>query len=106
MTRPIVLVAMGCYTEPAIVHCAHVLQKLHFFQFFNFFHNLHDLPQKEKMITCIYRKKNNSFFFNNFHGLPQKKITRMYRKKITRVDNFFVHELHFSRGGDWALSMG
>ena len=35
--RPIVKVTMGCRTEPAAVHIAHVLQRLHFFQFFNFF---------------------------------------------------------------------
>ena len=35
--RPIIKVAMGCRTEPAAVHIAHVLQKLHFFQFFSFF---------------------------------------------------------------------
>ena len=27
---------MGCHTDPATVHIAHVLQRLHFFQFFNF----------------------------------------------------------------------
>ena len=47
---------MGCRTEPAAVHIAHVLQRLDFFQFFNFFYNLHDLQQKKK-ITRIYSIK-------------------------------------------------
>ena len=63
---------MGCCTEPAAVHIAHVLQRLHFFQFFIFFYNSHDLPQKK-----------------NYTHLPQKQITRL--------DNFFVHDLHFSQ---------
>ena len=67
---------MGSRTEPAAVHIAHVLQRLHFFQFFNFFNNLHDFPQK--------------------------KITRIYRKKITRLAGFFVH-LHFSLLGMTAI---
>ena len=93
--RPIVKVAMGCRTELAAVHIAHVLQRLHFFQFFNFFkNNLHALPQKK--IARPYRKKKTIFVYNS-HDLPQKKITRIYRKqKITRLDDFFVHDLHFS----------
>ena len=72
---------MGCRTEPAAVHIAHVLQRLHFFQFFNLFNNLHELPQKK--ITRPYRK-NEKFTFcfiiqttyrkkNDMH-LPQKKL--------------------------------
>ena len=38
---------MGCHTEPAFVHIAHVMQKLHFFQFFNCFCSLHDPPQEK-----------------------------------------------------------
>ena len=72
------LVAMGCRTEPAIVHSAHVLQKLHFFQFFNLLYKLHDLPQKK--ITRIYLKKRFNFCYNS-HNLPQNKITRIYRQK-------------------------
>ena len=34
--RPIVKVTMGCCTEPAAVHIAHVLRRLHFFPFFSF----------------------------------------------------------------------
>ena len=71
--RPIVKVAMGCRTEPAAVHIAHVLQRLDFFQFFNFFYNLHDLQQKKKNYTHLQHKK-----------------------KITRLYGFFVHDLHFS----------
>ena len=41
VSRDTVKVAMGCRMEPAAVHIAHVLQRLHFFQFFlNIFHNL------------------------------------------------------------------
>ena len=68
--RPIVKVAMGCHTDPAALHIAHVLQRLHFFQSFNFFYNL--------------------------HHLPQKKLHALTAKKITRLDDFFVHDLHFS----------
>ena len=56
MRCPIVKVAVGCLMEPAVVHIARVLQKLHFFQFFNLFTILHDLPQKKN--TRIYRQKN------------------------------------------------
>ena len=70
---------MGCRKEPAAVHIAHVLQRLHLFQFVNFFYNLHDLPQKK--ITRPYRNKKNSIFFYNSHDLPQKKSTRIYGKK-------------------------
>ena len=81
---------MGCHTEPAAVHIAHVLQRLHFFQFFNFFYNLHDLPQKEKI---------QFFFIIHTTYSKNKKITRIYsqKNKITRLDGFFVHDLHFSR---------
>ena len=78
---------MGCRTEPAAVHIPHVLQKLHFFQFRKFFfkNNLRDLPQKTiqffVIIHMTYRKKN---------------CTHLPQKKITRLDNFFVHDLHFS----------
>ena len=72
---------MGCHTEPAAVHIAHVLQRLHFFQFFNFFYNLHDLPQK-KNYTPLAQKKiiQNSFY--NLHDLPQKNYTHLPQKKL------------------------
>ena len=64
--RPIAKVAMGCHTEPAPIHIAHVLEKMHFFQFLKFFinyityhkknFNLQDFPQNRK-ITCSYRRK-------------------------------------------------
>ena len=55
---------MGCCAEPAAVHIAHVLQRLHFFQFF----------------TRPYRKKRFNFFLI---------IHTTYRKKkITRLDDF------------------
>ena len=56
------------------------------FNFSILFFNLHDLPQ-EKNYTHLPQKKFN--FFYNLHNLPQEKITRL--------DDFFVHELHFSR---------
>ena len=78
---------MACRTEPAAVHIAHVLQRLHFFQFFNFFYNLHDLPQKQN--TLPYRKNKKFIFFNNSHDLQQKKITRIYSKKNYTTRRFF-----------------
>ena len=79
---------MGCRTEPAAVHIAHMLQKLHFFQFFNFFCNLHDLPQKK--ITRADHKKKTIVLYNLQD--KRKKNTRIYRKKKdTRLDNFFLH---------------
>ena len=88
--RPIVKVALGCRTEPAAVHIAHVLQRLHFFQFFNFFlDNLHALPQKLHALTV----KKNQFFFINSHDLPQKKITHIYRKKNYTTRRFFCTRL-------------
>ena len=95
---------MGCRTEPATVHVAHVLRKLHFFQFFNFCYNLHDLPQ-EKNYTPLPQKKIQFFFIihttyrkKKLHAFTAKKnYTHLPQKKITRLDNFFVHDLHFSR---------
>ena len=93
--RPIVKVAMGCRTEPAAVHIAHVLQRLDFFQFSIFCYNLQDLPQKK--ITRPYRKNRKiHFFFHNSHDLPQKKLHAFTAKKITRLDDFLVNGLHFS----------
>ena len=71
---------MGCHTEPAAVHIAHVLQRLHFFQFFNFF-IIYTTYRKKKKLHTLTAKKNNSIFFYNSHDLPQKKIARIYRKK-------------------------
>ena len=79
---------MGCHTEPAAVHIAHVLQMLHFFQLFIFF-IIYTTYRKNKKIALPYRKnKKNQFFFYNSYDLQQKKITRL--------DGFFVHGLHFS----------
>ena len=96
--RPIVKFAMGCRTEPAAVHIAHVLQELHFFQFFNLFYNLHDLPQKNKL-HAIAAKKNNFFPIIHTH-LPQKKITRfddfLYTSCIFHVSKIaYLLELGF-----------
>ena len=56
---------MGCRTELAAVHIAHVLQRLHFFQFFNFF-----------VIYTTY---------------PPKKLHTFTAKKITRLNDFFLY---------------
>ena len=68
---------MGCRAEPAVVHIAHVLQKVAFLSIFHFFYNLHDLTQKK--FTRPYRKKKINFFYNS-HDLPQKKnyTTRLF----------------------------
>ena len=78
---------MGCRTEPAAVHIAHVLQRLDFFQFFNFFYNLHDLKQKKNYTT--YRK--NSIFFYNSHDLQQKKIHAFTAKKKLHDYTVFLY---------------
>ena len=78
---------MGSRTELAMVHIVYVLQKLHFFPYSNFFLQLHYLLRKGKLHAP-------SFFligricFHNLHSLPQKKVTRLH--------DFFAHELHFS----------
>ena len=81
---------MGCRMEPVV---AHVLQKLHFFQFFNFFLQFARFTAK-KICTCLPQKKFN-FLCINYTSYCKKKL-RIYRKKITQPDDFFVHELHFS----------
>ena len=94
---------MGCHTEPAAVHIAHVVQRLHFFQFFNFFYNLHDLPQIK--ITRPYRKK-KFIFFIIYTTYRKKKLHAFTAKKITRLDDFFVHDLHFSPWNLLFLNLG
>ena len=74
---------MGCRTEPAAVHIAHVLQRLHFFQFFNFFYNLHDLPQKKIQ------------FFFIIHTTYQKKLHAFTAKKNYMTKQFFCTRLTF-----------
>ena len=74
---------MGCRTEPAAVHIAHVLQRLHFFKFFNFFFIIYaPLPQKK------------SIFFYKTHDLPQTKSTHLPQKKST-TRRFFCTRLTF-----------
>ena len=86
---------MGCRTEPAAVHIAHVLQRLDFFQFFNFFYNLHDLPQK-KNLHDLPQKLKNSIFFYNSHDLQQKKnCTHLQQKKNYTTIRFFGTRLTF-----------
>ena len=62
---------MGCRTEPAAVHIAYVLQRLHFFQFFIFF-----------IIYMIYRK---------LHAFTAKKNHTTRRFFCTRL-TFFTRE--------------
>ena len=87
---------MGCRTEPAAVHIAHVLQRLDFFQIFNFFYNLHDLPQKKNYTT--YRKNKKIQFFFIIHTTYSKKKLHAFtaKKKLHDYTVFFVHDLHFS----------
>ena len=70
---PIVKVAMGCCTEPAIVHIARVFQKWHFFSSFNF--------SKSFIITHQKNTRTDGFFFHlsDFFYALQKEITHLYR---------------------------
>ena len=84
--RPIVKVAMGCCTEPADVHIAHVLQKLHAFQFFNLFYNLQDLPQR-KNYSIGHFFLYTTYIFHNL-CLKTKVLAKKYnlcqKRKFTR----------------------
>ena len=95
--RPIVKVAMGCRTEPAAVHIAHVLQRLDFFQFFNFFYNLHDLQQKKKIYTTYSKKKKIQFFFIIHTTYSKKKKLHAFtaKKKNYTTIRFFCTRLTF-----------
>ena len=77
---------MGCRTEPAIVHIAYVLQKLHFFQFFHFFDNLHDFPQNN--YTCVQKKI--QFFFIICTIYHEKNYTHLPSTKLHDL-TIFVH---------------
>ena len=59
-----------------------------------FFYNLHDLPQKKNYMHLP--KKTNSIFFLIYTTCCKKKLHTFTAKKITRLDDFFIHELHFS----------
>ena len=89
---------MGCRTEPASVHIAHVLQKLHFFQFFNFFLTLHDFPQKRLRALTAKIKEFNFFFI--IHATYRKKKLKAFivGKKISRLDDLFCTRLTFFTG--------
>ena len=82
---------MGCCTEPAAVHIAHVLQRLHFFQFFNFFYNLHDLPQIKNYTT--YRKNKKIQFFSIIHATysKKKKYTHLQQKRKLHDYTVFLY---------------
>ena len=69
---------MGCRTEPAAVHIAHVLQQLHFFQSSIFF-IIYTIYRKKKLHALTAKK--NSIFIYNLHGLPQKKLHVFIAKK-------------------------
>ena len=71
---------MGCRTEPAAVHVAHVLQRLHFFQFFIFF-IIYTTYRKKKLHALTAKIKKINFFYNSHDLPPKKKITRIYHKK-------------------------
>ena len=75
---------MGCRTEPAAVHIAHVLQRLHFFQFFNFF-MIWTTYCKKKFYTYLPQKKFDFFFI----------IHKTYRKKNYTNRRFFCTQLTF-----------
>ena len=87
--RPIVKVAMGCRTEPAAVHIAHVLQRLDFFQFFNFFYNLHDLQQKKKLHD-LQQKKKIQFFFIIHTTYSKKKKLHAFTAKKKKLHDYTV----------------
>ena len=63
------------------------------FQFFFIINTTY--RQKRKKYTHSPQKK-NQILFNNLYDFPQKKLHAFTAKKITRLDNFFVHDLHFS----------
>ena len=86
---------MGCHTEPAARHIAHVLEKLHFFQFFNFFKIIYTTYRSKK--NCMYLLQKNQFFFIIYTTYRKKKLHAFTAKNITQLDDFFVRDLHFSR---------
>ena len=71
---------MGCRTEPAAVHIAHVLQRLHFFQFFNL-----------TIIYTTYRKNKKIHFFYNSHDLQQKKKLHAFTEKKLHGYTVFLY---------------
>ena len=85
---------MGCRTESAAVHIAHVLQRLHFFQFFKFC-----LLTAKKKLHALTAKKKIQFFLI-IHTTYRKKKLHAFtaKKKYTTRQFFFLHDLHFSHG--------
>ena len=94
---------MGCRTEPAAVHIAHVLQRLHFFQFFNFFFSIYTTYRKNK-IHSLTAKIKNSFFLIIHTTYSKKKLHAFTAKKITRLDGFFVRLTFFTLLPKWTLA--
>ena len=76
---------------------------------FSIFFIIYTTYRKNKKITLPYSKNKKIQFFFIIHTFysKNKKITRIYSKKnkITRLDGFFVHDLHFSLPeGLWAMT--
>ena len=71
---------MGCCTEPAFVHVAHVMQKLHFFQFFNFFLNLRKLPQKKDYMHSPQKKFQLLFVIYRLYATTKNYMTYSTKK--------------------------
>ena len=77
-------------------YCAFIV-KVAFLSLFQFCFIIYTTYLKKKLHALTAKKKIH--FFYNLHNLPQKKNTRIYRKKkIIRLDDFFVHNVHFSQG--------
>ena len=92
------------YGTGSCTYCAYIANVAFFFlQLFNFFYNLH-----EKNYTPLPQKSKNSIFFKIHPTYSKKKVHAFTTKKITRLDGFFVHDLHFSRFfrgvSPWGLS--
>ena len=72
------------------------IAKVAFLSIFPFFFIIYTTYRKKKLHSFAAELRKFNFFCNS-HDSQQKKITLIYRKKITPLDGFFVHDLHFSR---------
>ena len=91
---------MGCHTEPAAVHIAHVLQRLHFFQFFHFFLYFTRLTAKKKL-HALTAKKDNSTFFIIYTTYRKKKLHAFTAKKNYTTRRFFRTPITFFMWQIW-----
>ena len=82
------------YGTGSRTYCA-CIAKVAFLSIFQFFLQFTRLTAK-KNYTPLPQKKIIQFFFIIYTTYRKKKITRIYRKKKLH-DDFFVHDLHFSR---------